>query len=39
MVPNSSCRHLADFDDDTLAETWLHDVNTTPMKVFGKDTQ
>jgi hypothetical protein len=31
-VPNSSCRHLADFDDDTLAKTWLHDVNTTPMK-------
>src|SRR6516164_6418100 len=30
MVPNSSCRHLADFDDDTLA--WQHDVNTTPMK-------
>src|SRR5262249_33925485 len=32
MVPNSSCRHLADFDDDTLAKTWLHDVDTTPMK-------
>ncbi len=32
MVPNSSCRHLTDFDDDTLAKTWLHDVNTTPMK-------
>ena len=32
MVPNSSCRNLADFDDDTLAKTWLHDVNTTPMK-------
>src|SRR5262249_43383549 len=32
MVPNSSCRHLADVDDDTLAKTWLHDVNTTPMK-------
>ena len=32
MVPNSSCRHLADFDDDTLAKTWLHDVNTIPMK-------
>jgi hypothetical protein len=30
MVPNS--HHLADFDDDTLAKTWLHDVNTTPMK-------
>ena len=37
MVPNSSCRHLADFDDDTLAKTWLHDVNTTPMK-FSKRT-
>src|SRR5262249_3673702 len=37
MVPNSSCRHLADFDDDTFAKTWLHDVNTTPM--IGKDTQ
>jgi len=32
MVPNSSCRHLADFDDATLAKTWLHDVNTSPMK-------
>src|SRR5215472_13161643 len=32
MVPNSSCRHLADFDDDTFAKTWLHDVNTTLMK-------
>jgi len=32
MVQNSSCRHLADFDDDTLAKTWLHDVNTTLMK-------
>src|SRR5262249_46237539 len=35
VVPNSSCRHLADFDDDTLAKTWLHDVNTT----LGKGTQ
>src|SRR6516162_1652982 len=35
MVPNSSCRHLADFDDDTLAKTWLHDVNTA----LGKGTQ
>src|SRR6516162_7227686 len=33
MVPNSSCRHLADFDDDSLAKTWLYDVNTTPMKL------
>src|SRR5215472_13723313 len=32
IPPNSSCRHLADFDDDTSAKTWLHDVNTTPMK-------
>jgi len=32
MVPNSSCRHLADFDDDSLAETWLHDVNKGPME-------
>jgi hypothetical protein len=32
MVPNSSCRHLADFDDDTLAKTWLLDVNTGPME-------
>ena len=31
MVPNSSCRHLADFD--SLAKTWLYDVNTTPMKL------
>jgi len=28
MVPNGSCRRLADFDDDTLAKTW----NTTLMK-------
>src|SRR6516164_69487 len=32
MVPNNSCRRLAGFDDDTLAKTWLHDVNTTLMK-------
>jgi len=31
-VPDSTCRHLVDFDDDTLAKTWPHDVNTTPMK-------
>src|SRR6516225_3065051 len=37
MVPNSSCRHLADFDDDTWAKTGLHDVNTTPMN-FSKRT-
>jgi hypothetical protein len=39
VVPNSSCRHLADFDDDTLAKTWLHDVKNNPDEVFGKDTQ
>ena len=39
MVPNNSCRRLAGFDDDTLAKKWLHDVNTTLMKFFGKDTQ
>jgi len=38
MVPNSSCRQLADFDDDTLAKTWLHD-EYNPDEVFGKDTQ
>src|SRR5262249_37461340 len=32
IPPNSSCRHLADFDDDTSAKTWLHNVNTTLMK-------
>jgi hypothetical protein len=37
MVPNS--RHLADFDDDTLAKTWLHDVKYNSDEVFGKDTQ
>ena len=40
MVPNSSCRHLADFDDDTLAKTWLLSGcpfrPVTPKKVSGQ---
>ena len=37
VVPNSSCRHLADFDDDILAKTWRHDVNRKGHPIIYRD--